>query len=250
MRGSSASWEWRRPDVEHNNEQPLVRHIHARTICADGREEERSEALLAEHVLELAVNGEAFLRIVCTRTELREMVVGRLCTERLIDGIDDVAALLLTDADKRAEARLTGKRERRSLRPIKQAPPWESAWVFALARRFHDGLPLHNETFSAHCALLARRGEILCAAEDISRHNAVDKAVGYALLCGIPLSECMLFTSGRVPSDMVEKAVAAGIPVLVSKAAATAEAIRLAGEYGLTLLCRAREDSYCLAQPE
>ena len=54
-------------------------------------------------------------------------------------------------------------------------------------------------------------------AEDIGRHNAVDKAVGYAVLNDIPLSGCMIFTSGRVPVDMVEKVIVAGIPVLVSK---------------------------------
>ncbi|MBO6267285.1 MAG: formate dehydrogenase accessory sulfurtransferase FdhD, partial [Synergistaceae bacterium] len=58
------------------------------------------------------------------------------------------------------------------------------------------------------------------------------------------LSDCVLFTSGRVAADMAEKAVAAGVPVLISKASPTEDAIRLARAYRLTLLCRAREDRY------
>ena len=70
----------------------------------------------------------------------------------------------------------------------------------------------------------------------------MDKAVGYALLNGIPLSECMVFTSGRVPVDMVEKVIAAGIPVLVSKSVPTAESVELAKKYNLTLICKAWPD--------
>ena len=79
-------------------------------------------------------------------------------------------------------------------------------------------------------------------AEDIGRHNAVDKAVGYAVLNDIPLSECMIFTSGRVPVDMVEKVIVAGIPVLVSKSVPTAESVELAEECNLKLICKAWPD--------
>lgn len=230
--------------MEKRTEQPLVDSLRTTAVYADGRTEEKRQAVLREHLLELVIDGEPFSRIVCTRAALRELVVGRLCAQRLIESAEDIAALRLTEDDARAEVRLTERKARRPLCRIKAAPTWRSEWVFALARRFREGLPLHSETFSAHCALLARRGEVLCAAEDISRHNAVDKVIGSALLRGIPLSSCMLFTSGRVPVDMAEKAVAVGVPVLVSKAAATAEAIRLAEAYGLTLLCHARENGY------
>lgn len=155
-----------------------------------------------------------------------------------------MAALRFTEGDARAEVRLAARRERGALRRLAQGAPWREDWVLALSRRFAEGMPLHDATCSTHCALLARRGELLCAAEDISRHNAVDKAIGHALLRGVPLSECMLFTSGRVPADMAEKAIAAGIPVLASKSAATEEAIRLAADYGLTLICHARESGF------
>lgn len=78
--------------------------------------------------------------------------------------------------------------------------------------------------------------------EDIGRHNALDKCIGYALLEQLDLSECILFTTGRVPTDMVQKVIAAGIPVLASKAVPTDQAIELAKKYHLNLICRAWPD--------
>ena len=104
-------------------------------------------------------------------------------------------------------------------------------------------MPLHAATWATHSCFLARNGEILFSCEDIGRHNAMDKAIGYALRNGIPLSECMVYSSGRIPTDMAKKAIRAAIPVLISKAAPTRQAIALAHTYGLTLICAARRDS-------
>ena len=108
---------------------------------------------------------------------------------------------------------------------------------------------LHKETGSTHSAFLLTRNQenewdIRFEAEDIGRHNAIDKVVGYALLNGIPLTEAALFTSGRVPVDVAVKVIRAGIPILISKEKPTAEAVALAGQYNLTLICKARKDSF------
>lgn len=227
-----------------NREQPLVTCVQTRTVYADGHKEQKNETVLCEHALDLSIDGKPLACVICTRSELREMIVGRLLTQRLIDGTNDIAELSFTENETKAEVRLAAEKERHALHRIEQTPAWRSEWVFALARRFQAGMPLHDETFSTHSAFLMQNGEILYGSEDISRHNAVDKVIGHALTDGVPLSACILFTSGRVPKDMAEKAVAAGIPVLVSKAAATADAIRFAGKYGLTLICHARESGF------
>ena len=121
---------------------------------------------------------------------------------------------------------------------------WKPEWIFTLSEEFKNIKGIHDLTGGSHICILAREGKTLHVSEDIGRHNAVDKAVGYALNNDIPLHECMLFTSGRVPVDMAEKVIAAGVPVLVSKSVPTAEAVELAKEYGLTLICRAWPDKF------
>ena len=132
---------------------------------------------------------------------------------------------------------LTGK-------PAKPVTPisWKADQVFDLADRFHAGMPLHSQTFATHSCFLAKDGELLFQCEDIGRHNALDKAIGYSLRHDIPLTECIVYSSGRIPTDMAMKAIRAGIPILSGKASPTAEAIALAKEYGLTLVCAARRD--------
>lgn len=130
------------------------------------------------------------------------------------------------------------KKEVKSVTPI----PWNATQIFDLADRFHAGMPLHGQTFATHSCFLAKDGELLFQCEDIGRHNALDKAIGYALRHGIPLTRCLIYSSGRIPTDMAMKAIRAGIPILSSKASPTAEAIALAKKYGLTLVCAARRD--------
>jgi FdhD protein len=119
---------------------------------------------------------------------------------------------------------------------------WEPAWIFDLADRFSDGMPLHSRTCATHSCFLSCEGKLLFECEDIGRHNALDKAIGYALREGIDLGKCIVYSSGRIPTDMVMKAIQAGIPVLASKAAVSAEAVELAREYGVTLVGAARRD--------
>ena len=84
---------------------------------------------------------------------------------------------------------------------------------------------------------------MLYCCEDLGRHNAFDKVIGRALEDGVDLTRCTVFTSGRIPTDMVVKALRAGVPTLVSKAVPTDITVRMAREYDLTLICSAHSDS-------
>ena len=120
---------------------------------------------------------------------------------------------------------------------------WKAEWIFHLADRLAKGMPLHKETWAAHSCFLAVGGKILFGCEDIGRHNAFDKVIGYAQKHEIDLEQCIVYSSGRIPADMVEKAIRARIPLLAAKADPTADAVGMAKKYGLTLIGAARPDS-------
>lgn len=105
---------------------------------------------------------------------------------------------------------------------------------------FEDG-KIWRRTGGAHSAIIATpEGEVLAFCEDGSRAAAADKAIGKAALDGVKLNGCILATSGRLSAALVGKAVNAGIPMMVSKAAPLDKGIRLAEAHGLTLVGFAR----------
>ena len=104
-------------------------------------------------------------------------------------------------------------------------------------------IPRFAESYNTVAAIEhLRAGRILYQCEDLGRHNALDKAVGCALADGVPLGECVLYTSGRVPVDMVRKAIRAGVPALVSKTMPTVQSVELAEEYGLRLFIQKKNE--------
>ncbi len=241
----------------------------ARVVTPEGDGGLRAVSLIREHVMEISVNEKAVLRLVCTPNRLPELALGRLVTEGFIKSIEDVDSLYICENGSRARVYL-----RQGMEPVKGAggpqpeptcctgngllggfapqyglkalprAEYSEKSVFALIEKFSENASLHKKTTGTHSCYLSYNGEYREVFEDIGRHNALDKAVGYALINGFSSAGCMLFTTGRVPVDMVRKAVAAGIPVLASKAVPTAEAVELAGRFGLTLICRAWPDSY------
>ena len=112
--------------------------------------------------------------------------------------------------------------------------------MYAFDEAFHQDMPLHEATWSTHSCFLAYKGKIVYSCEDIGRHNALDKAIGYALMHDYDFHECAVFTTGRLPIDMITKVIRAGIPLVASKKTPTTEAVKLAQEYGLTMIGRAK----------
>ncbi len=112
-----------------------------------------------------------------------------------------------------------------------------------LIQAFRKGAPLHQKNHGIHSCFLMYEGQIRYLCEDIGRHNASDKAIGKALIDGLDLTKCILFSSGRIPDDMIEKVIRARIPVLVSNGATTDRAVALARKYHVTLICSAHMDA-------
>lgn len=222
-----------------------------------------------EHVVRVYVNGVLVMNLTCSPDHIVELVVGRLFTENMIAGVDDIDELWLCEHSTRILVYLVDREtlpggsavvdvgtcctDNRTLNslfrreenlPVLTPIPWTAEDVFALTRVFEGDTPMHRRTYGAHSCYLAQGAEVLFCCEDLGRHNAFDKVVGSALLAGIDLTQCTVFTSGRVPTDMLTKAVRSRIPIIVSKAVPTDLAVNMAQEHGLTLICSAHSDSF------
>lgn len=115
--------------------------------------------------------------------------------------------------------------------------------IFSLESRLFQAQTVQHATGGAHCAaLFDSTGDLLSIKEDIGRHNALDKLIGYCALNGISLTDahCYLVISSRVSFEMVQKALMAGIPVLIALGAPSSLAIQAAKRFNLTLIAFAK----------
>ena len=115
---------------------------------------------------------------------------------------------------------------------------YEPAVIASLPDRLREAQRVFSSTGGLHAAgLFTSSGELLVAREDVGRHNAVDKIVGWAVLQDkLPLTACALLVSGRASFELAQKAVLAGIPLLAAVSAPSSLAAELAEEAGLTLV--------------
>jgi FdhD protein len=220
------------------------------------------DAVAVEEPLEIRVDGEAVAVTMRTPGHDEELALGFLYGEGLIDGPRAVG-LTADLAANAVEVRGPLARElpaRRfyttsscgvcgkgaieevavKSRPLAAGPRVAQALLASLPDRLVQ--PGFERTGGLHATgIFNAAGEVLCAREDVGRHNALDKVVGWALREeSLPLSERLLCVSGRLSFELVQKAAVAGAPVLVGVGAPTSLAVQLARERGLTLCGFAR----------
>lgn len=126
-----------------------------------------------------------------------------------------------------------------------------SSWLYALAKTINTVPSLYLEAGAIHGSVLCREDRPLVYMEDVGRHNAVDKIAGWMFRNRVDPGAHLLYTTGRLTSEMVIKTASMGIPVLASRSGFTAWGVEIAREVGLTLIGRMRGKRFvCLSGEE
>lgn len=243
-------------------------------ITAEGRVQ-RPDTLAGEEPLELRVGGRSLAVTMRTPGHDLELAHGFLLTEAVVATRADVARAYYCDSTDAAgrhtynvmdlilacgvpdpapgverafyttsSCGICGKASLDAVRTSTRYPPGAdpvripAATLTALPHELRAVQRVFASTGGLHAAaLFTRSGDLLVAREDIGRHNAVDKAVGWALLNDrVPLTGCVLLVSGRASFELTQKAVMAGVPVLAAVSAPSSLAVDLAREAGVTLV--------------
>jgi len=126
-----------------------------------------------------------------------------------------------------------------------------TSWLYALAKQINTLPSLYLEAGAIHGTVLCRQDQVMVYMEDVGRHNAVDKIAGWMFRHGEAGADKILYTTGRLTSEMVIKCALMGIPVLASRSGFTAWGVEIAREVGLTLVGRMRGQRFvCLSGEE
>jgi len=115
-----------------------------------------------------------------------------------------------------------------------------TSWLYALADRINRTPSLYLDAGAIHGSVLCQQDRPLVYMEDVGRHNAVDKIAGWMLSEGVSAGDKIMYTTGRLTSEMVIKTALMGIPVLASRSGFTAWGVEIAQQVGLTLIGRMR----------
>ena len=256
-----------------------TRGVPVTRVAADGVTH-TTDVAAAEEPLDVRLHGRSFAVIMRTPGEDRALAAGFLLSERIIRSAADVGAIehcrhpdqtkahhvvdvfLIGDAAERVPKMLENRRQviansscgvcgRATIDELRvDLAPLAVTWSVdvGVIRQLPDRLRARQSTFEETgglhgAAIFAIDGALLASAEDVGRHNAVDKSIGALLLEETGSGSAVLMVSGRVSFEIVQKAWVAGIPVVAAISAPTSLAIELAQEAGITLLGFVREQS-------
>jgi FdhD protein len=210
------------------------------------------------------INGEYHVTLIATPNMKKELAAGYLKSEGVIKTMDEIKSINLIENDVHIELKgevdlrdaavmmmnlivtACGASQRTRKKPselprIISEVEIEAETVLKMLAELNKRSKIHLETGGTHAAMIySDDGQILAFAEDVGRHNAVDKVIGSMVMKGADMKNRILTSTGRQSAEMVQKAARSGIPIIASMTSPLISGIRMAEMTGITLICFAR----------
>jgi FdhD protein len=221
--------------------------------------------VIAEVALSVLVDGRELVTLMCTPWKLNCLILGFLYLEGIIDSADDVTALRVCVPDRVAEVSLARPVEMPTRRVLTSGCSGGTSFRDYLAevqrqrldsprrvdveqiyrgmRALHQQSSFYHASRGVHTSALSDGDELLVVAEDVGRHNTLDKIKGECLLRELPTEDHLLFSSGRISSEMMLKAAAMRVPIVVSRTSPTAMSVLLAEHLNVMVVGYVRPDA-------
>lgn len=220
--------------------------------------------VIAEAVVSIYVNGQDLATLMCSPIDQQDLVVGFLFNEGVIASIDEIG-LIRPNANETTIDVFLNRHEFNPPRRMvltsgcgggisfqnlaETQAPLESALTIApqvILDRMADlnqAATLYRQVRGVHTSVLASEQAVLFCAEDVGRHNTIDKLAGKALRAGVEMRDRLLVTSGRISSEMLAKARQMGVPIVASRTAPTSISVGLAQAWDICVVGYVRQGS-------
>ena len=210
---------------------------------------EELETIIGEFPLALVINNEYSNTFLCTPENLEQLVAGFLMTKGVIKSKADIKSIEV-DFENRVANTVINKNEDSDkgkryylndldyvdLKPIENTDTTiRVSDIYEVMKENLTSSELFKNTGGVHSVAIYDNKTLLTIREDVARHNAMDKSIGYCILNNIDLKDKIIFVSGRISCEMILKAAKAGIPIVVSKSAPTNLSREIAKKLNITL---------------
>ena len=231
-----------------------------------GKWETLGTGVIAETPVTLSVNGHLWLTFMCTPTDLEALAVGFLFNEGVIKSTEELELVKVCPTGENVDIWLKGSVEQpqewrrtsgctggATAVPLDKVHPeikdgllLDPPMVQSLVKILGDAQVLYREVGGVHTSILTDGEGVVISAEDVGRHNSLDKIAGRCLLDNIQLGRKILVTTGRISSEMIQKAARIGAAVVISRTSASSLSVNLAEKWGITLIGYARHEQFII----
>ena len=243
---------------------PVHHYRHAQHTVLEGQ-----IAISTEYPVLITINGHPFITIACSGNNIADLVTGHLFAEGIITTRADIKNIDLdneqmiagvqVEPSEQVNATLSrspslvtcGGGSKRHLpygNHVKASlPDVKAAIITRVMDEFLRQSSLHKKTHGVHSsALLDLHGNQVVFYDEIGRHNAIDKVIGFAINNNIDLHDKMILSTGRISSEIIMKIIISGVPVFISRASPTSYCVDLVKQYNLLCICRARQNDFVI----